>query len=188
MTKKTKSIPKDIQKSAQQIWLAGLGALATAEEEGTKVFKNLVKKGERYEVPGSRQVGDTVDVVKQTAKNAQAKAEAQIGKQLGWVESNWERVEDRIDDTVATTLQRMGVPSRDEVKKLTRRIEQLTKKVEGMKPAKATRKTATKAKTTAKRTAKKVAKKATKKKATKRKTAKRTTAKRTAKARTRKAS
>ena len=41
--------PKDMSQrmkdSAQHIWLAGLGAFAKAQEEGTKVFENLVKEG-----------------------------------------------------------------------------------------------------------------------------------------------
>jgi len=34
-----------VKDSAQQIWLAGLGAFAKAQEEGTKVFDALVKEG-----------------------------------------------------------------------------------------------------------------------------------------------
>src|SRR5512141_2360635 len=34
-----------VKASAQQIWLAGLGAFAKAQEEGGKVFDNLVKEG-----------------------------------------------------------------------------------------------------------------------------------------------
>ena len=32
--------------SAHQIWLAGLGAFAKAQAEGTKLFDSLVKEGE----------------------------------------------------------------------------------------------------------------------------------------------
>ena len=35
-----------VKDSAQQIWLAGLGAFAKAQEEGSKVFDALVKEGE----------------------------------------------------------------------------------------------------------------------------------------------
>ena len=34
-----------IKESAQQIWLAGLGAFAKAQEEGGKAFESLVKEG-----------------------------------------------------------------------------------------------------------------------------------------------
>ncbi|TXI19947.1 MAG: phosphohistidine phosphatase, partial [Ottowia sp.] len=35
-----------IKESTQQIWLAGLGAFAKAQEEGGKMFDALVKEGE----------------------------------------------------------------------------------------------------------------------------------------------
>ena len=34
-----------VKDSAQQIWLAGLGAFSKAQEEGSKVFNALVKEG-----------------------------------------------------------------------------------------------------------------------------------------------
>ena len=34
-----------VKDSAQQIWLAGLGAFSKAQEEGSKVFETLVKEG-----------------------------------------------------------------------------------------------------------------------------------------------
>ena len=46
----------DARESAHRIWLAGLGALAKAEEEGSKLFKNLVREGERYETAGKATV------------------------------------------------------------------------------------------------------------------------------------
>ena len=36
---------QQMKDSAQQIWQAGLGALAKAQEEGGKVYENLVKEG-----------------------------------------------------------------------------------------------------------------------------------------------
>ena len=44
--KKTGSqIPNAVKESAQQIWLAGLGAFSRAQAEGGKVFDTLVKEG-----------------------------------------------------------------------------------------------------------------------------------------------
>ena len=38
---------KQVMESAQQIWLAGLGAFSKAQNEGRKVFDTLVKRGEK---------------------------------------------------------------------------------------------------------------------------------------------
>jgi len=53
MVKKLKALSKSddkqladaVRTSAQQIWQAGLGAFAKAQEEGGKVFAKLVKEG-----------------------------------------------------------------------------------------------------------------------------------------------
>ena len=41
-----------VKESVQSVFLAGLGALSLAEEEGSKLFKKLVKKGEKVDLPG----------------------------------------------------------------------------------------------------------------------------------------
>ncbi|HCB39950.1 MAG TPA: poly(hydroxyalkanoate) granule-associated protein, partial [Gammaproteobacteria bacterium] len=38
-----------VKESANQIWLAGLGAYSKAEEEGGKLFEALVQDGEKLE-------------------------------------------------------------------------------------------------------------------------------------------
>lgn len=129
----TSNLQQDLRESARKIWLAGLGALATAEDQGTKVFQNLVEKGEEFEARSEKQFSK----VKSKVKTATDKAEAQ-----------WSKIEGAIDDKVSAAVQRLGIPSRDEVRTLTRRVEELTKKVEQLKPK------ATKKATTRKRTAK----------------------------------
>ena len=110
---------KNMKDSAQKIWLAGLGALATAEEEGGKLFKNLVKKGEAYESKAKGKLEGLKDQVEDVA-----------GKARKTATGAWDRVEEAWDDKVAGTLRRIGVPSKDEISHLTRRVEELTAMVE----------------------------------------------------------
>ena len=49
VTKKEKAMEKEIRETTHKVWLAGLGALSVAEEEGTKLFSNLVDKGRKFE-------------------------------------------------------------------------------------------------------------------------------------------
>ena len=122
MTDKTKNVQEEIKESAHKIWLAGLGALAAAEEEGAKAFNNLVERGEAYESRGREELAKVKDKV----EGAFSKAE-----------SSWEKLGDSFDDRVAGVVKKLGVPSREEITNLTDRVEELTKKVDQLKAGKA---------------------------------------------------
>ncbi|HEY0784136.1 MAG TPA: phasin family protein [Thermoanaerobaculia bacterium] len=111
-----KNLQDEIKDSAHRIWLAGLGALAAAEEEGTKLFSRLVERGREVESRGKVEVD-----------KAKAKAEGSLGD-LG------DKLGSRIDETLTATLHRLGVPTRDEIRTLTQRVEELNAKVEQLKP------------------------------------------------------
>lgn len=104
----TKDVQEDLKDSAHRVWLAGLGALAAAEEEGGKLFKKLVEKGEKLESRGKERFDEAKD-------------------KAGDV---WSEVEKKMDDAVTKALHRIGVPSRDEIRNLTKRVEELSAKVE----------------------------------------------------------
>lgn len=114
-----KTLQGELKESVHKIFLAGLGAMATAEEEGSKLFKNLVERGESYESRGK----ETWEDMKSKVDEARSKAKDQAG-------STFEKVESQVDDTVAAALGRMGVPSREEIATLTKRVEELTVQVE----------------------------------------------------------
>jgi len=123
MTKKSKAnIQDEVAQSAQKIWLAGIGALATAEEEGSKLFNSLVKKGETYEARG-----------KQRVEEVKARVEEVVGKAEGSFEKSFEKLGGAFDEKVAEAIQRLGVPSRNEIAKLTKSVEELTVKVDQLK-------------------------------------------------------
>jgi poly(hydroxyalkanoate) granule-associated protein len=97
-----------LQGSVEQVWLAGLGALALTEEEGSKFFRALVKKGEVFERRSRARLSDVLTA----AKNAPATATATIEK--------------RTDETLQNVMHRLGVPTRRDIDSLNRRIEGLT--------------------------------------------------------------
>jgi poly(hydroxyalkanoate) granule-associated protein len=135
----------EMKDSAHKIWLAGLGAMAVAEEEGSKLFRTLVEKGEGIEDRGKDQVEkakDTVGGVKTVA------------------ESYWETFSRTIDEQVTAIIHRIGVPTKDEIETLTKKVEDLTRSVEKLREKqaakpRATRSTAGKAASSTKKTTKK---------------------------------
>ena len=144
--KARKEFPMDVKDSAHKIWLAGLGAVAVAEEEGSKFFKSLVKKGEKFEDRRRKQVDEVVDKVKDGVEDVRDE-----------VESRWQRFGDSFDSKVGAAIERLGVPSREEIHKLTQRVEDLTKKLDSVQRRAKTTKTTKPAKAAAKPRARKSA-------------------------------
>ena len=98
--------------SVEQVWLAGLGALATAEDEGTKLFHTLVKRGEGFEKES-----------RQRLRRAMTRSRARIDEVR---DATLGRVEAGFDDGVDAVLGRFGVPTRRDMNRLTKRVETLT--------------------------------------------------------------
>ncbi|WP_171013775.1 phasin family protein [Chitinivorax sp. B] len=103
---------KGTRDSAQQIWLAGLGAFAKAQSTGNKVFEELVKEGEALQAKTQKAVGK------------------QVSKGTSKATETWDKLEQVFQDRVAGVVSRLGVPSRKEVAELTARVEELTKLLE----------------------------------------------------------
>ncbi|MCP4897540.1 MAG: phasin family protein [bacterium] len=122
--KESKVRQTDLMESAHRIWLAGLGAVALAEEEGSKVFKNLVERGEGMEARGK----DRVDKAKGTMSGVKTVAE-----------SYWDTLGRVIDDRLTAVIHRLGVPTKEEIESLTDKVDNLNKTMDKLKtPAKAT--------------------------------------------------
>jgi len=111
-----------VKDNAQHIWLAGLGALATAGEEGSRVFEDLVEKGAKLEKTGRARLEKVLHKAQGRARTLRGEAEGAIG-----------RVSVPIDHGVATALNKLGIPTRKEILALTRRVEELTRTVQTAK-------------------------------------------------------
>lgn len=130
-----------IKDSAQQIWLAGLGAFAKAQEEGQKVFGALVKEGSAIQ---HRTMKVTEDKVNEVSSGV-AKIADQFQKQAT---GTWDKLETVFEQRVERALGRLGVPSNKEITELTRKVNQLTaavNKLSGGRAVKAPAKRARKA-------------------------------------------
>ncbi len=118
----TVKVPKDLIDSVRKVWLAGLGALAVAEEEGSKIFKTLVEKGEELE----KKTSDSLSKVKETFESVAEKT-------VGSAKETVEKVTGSFDEKVAEVLHKLGVPTREEIATLTKRVEELTKAVDKLR-------------------------------------------------------
>ncbi len=167
-----------IKDSAQQIWLAGLGAFAKAQEEGGKVFDTLVKEGlsiqRKTQSVAEERINEATSRMSDMANGISSKAAGQ-----------WDKLENIFEERVAKALNKLGVPSAKDVDALIARIDELNRHVQQLSgKGKAAAKPAAKAASKA-APAKKAAPKATSKPAAK--AAPKAAAKPVAKAPTRKA-
>lgn len=128
----SKQLSNGVQASAQQIWQAGLEALAKTQQEGGKVISRLAKEGSSLQ--------------KSTRKAAEEKASDlsdgffsitnSIGKQAS---DSWGKLEQVVEQTVTRSLTGLGLSTQKELQALHKRIDDLTqsavKKPASKKPA-----------------------------------------------------
>ena len=118
-----------IRESVEEVWLAGLGALALAEEKGTQVFRTLMKRGERLEHRLVRR-GTAMERTLERRRDEIGKAgEARLREVRAQVEAltgdTVTRVNREVDDAMTRVLHRIGVPTAKEITSLTKRVEAL---------------------------------------------------------------
>ncbi len=158
---KAEVLSKSIMDSAQQIWLAGMGAFGRAQEEGTKMFESLVTEGVSLEKRTRNLATGRVDAVRDAV-------ESRVGQVKERAADTWDKLEKVFEDRVQRALVRLGVPGRDDLKALIARVDQLNAEL---------RKLGAKATTSAAKPAAKPAAKAAPKKAAKRAAPSKSTAK-----------
>jgi poly(hydroxyalkanoate) granule-associated protein len=144
-----------VKDSAQQIWLAGMGAFAKAQAEGGKVFEALVKEGvslqRKTQAVAEEKLGDVTGKMSSMASEVTSKAGA-----------SWDKLENIFEERTAKALGKLGVPTAKDVAELSARVEALSAAVAKLSKSP---KAAAPAKAAAKAPAKKAAAKAPAKKA-----------------------
>lgn len=120
----SESIQDELTKRGRDVWLAGLGALATVEEEGSKLFGRLVDRGKQFE----KERRSELEAARKTA-------EKQRDEALEQIEEASEETQSLLTDTVNKALERFGVPTRTEVDRLSEKVETLSTQVDKLTKA-----------------------------------------------------
>ena len=111
-----------VKESAQQIWLAGLGAFSKAQEEGGKVFETLVKEGlsiqRKTQAAAEEKISEATNKMATMATDISSKASGQ-----------WDKLESIFEERVSRALNKLGVPSAKDVDALIARIDELNRNV-----------------------------------------------------------
>jgi poly(hydroxyalkanoate) granule-associated protein len=130
-----------VKDSAQQIWLAGMGAFSKAQEEGGKVFEALVKEGLSLQKKTQGIAEEKISEVTGRMTGMASEVQAKAGQ-------HWDKLETIFEQRTAKALNRLGVPSAKDIDALMKRIDQLSAQVAKLsKGAPATKAAAKKAAT-----------------------------------------
>jgi poly(hydroxyalkanoate) granule-associated protein len=134
--------------SAHQIWRAGLGAMARAQEGGTKFFEDLVREGARLQ---GGALTTAQKVVMQAFQGAQKTVNRRVGDVRGQATETWDNLEKIFQTRVQRALHQLGMPTAEEIGALTRKVNELTDSVDKLAQAQAPARKDTGRKKTAKK-------------------------------------
>jgi poly(hydroxyalkanoate) granule-associated protein len=114
---------------AQHVWLAGLGAMAKAQEQGSKAIEALVNDGlafqRKSQAEAQQRLHEATERLSHMATGFGEQASGRVDK-----------LEHLFEDRVAKALHRLGMPSLLDIQMLTDRVAQLEAKLEARPEAK----------------------------------------------------
>ena len=97
-----------------QFWFAGLGTAVTAVAGAHLVFRAMVEEGEKF------------------ARRERPDVERALVIASDHIKDMGEQIEVAVEDAMSAGLRRIGVPSRQEIRKLAIRIERLSAKLDAV--------------------------------------------------------
>jgi poly(hydroxyalkanoate) granule-associated protein len=118
VVKLPREIAEGVTTRGRDVWLAGLGALATAEDRGSAFYGELVKQGEELVKRGEGM-----------EKRGRARWDGLKEDVGARQEAVAEKVETTVVDPMVEALRRLGVPTRAEVRRLATQVESLAERV-----------------------------------------------------------
>jgi poly(hydroxyalkanoate) granule-associated protein len=107
-----------VRDSAQQIWLAGMGAFSKAQAEGGKVFETLVKEGQNLQ---KKTQGMAEEKISEVTDRMTAMADTVTAK----AGQNWDKLEAIFEQRTAKAMNKLGVPTAKDVQALIKRVDEL---------------------------------------------------------------
>lgn len=116
----------DVRLYARKIWLAGLGAYAKAGQEGVDYLRELVKAGEGVEKRGRKSVDAGVEAANSQLDSVKGSVLESVAGVKEKVEVQIDRIEKAFDNRVAVALNRLGIPSRQDVEALSAKLDELS--------------------------------------------------------------
>jgi poly(hydroxyalkanoate) granule-associated protein len=130
---KAKPVSKkeDVADAANKIWKAGLGALRTAEEEGSRIFKSLMEKGEDFQNASRKGSQKQIDKVSKIIKGGVGSVKGKIDDITDQKEGIWDIL--KLEETFSSVMKTFGVATKKEIDILKKKIDSISKVVNELK-------------------------------------------------------
>lgn len=119
-------LANNVRDFARQIWLAGLGAFARTQDEGSKFFDTLVQEGRAVDIRMKKAAEEGTGPVKGGVEILKDKVEGIRDKATG----TWNKLEEVFQARVARALRRLGVPTQDDIQQLFQQVDLLSQNIE----------------------------------------------------------
>ena len=133
---KTTRTQANLIENVQQIWLAGMGAIAKAQKEGPAAFQDAVAEGLKLL---TRSRSHAEQMIRDAFETAQDTVQSRMGSARDQATETWDNLEALFQSRVHKAMQQLGVPSGDEIRLLTRRVAELNDNVKALSAAQARR-------------------------------------------------
>lgn len=124
----------NVLESVQQVWLAGMGAIARAQKEGPGAFQDAVREG--FELLNKSR-STTEKMIRDVFESAQESVQTRLDTAREQATETWDNIEALFQSRVHKALQQMGVPSPEEIRLLTKRVAELNDNVKALAAGKA---------------------------------------------------
>jgi poly(hydroxyalkanoate) granule-associated protein len=128
----------------ENVFLAGLGAFANARKMGSETFDALVRDGRKFREEASKKTGELIDDVQSTVREMSGDAQSRAESLLDRVRdrSNLGKLQDVFDKRVADTMDRLNVPSKNDIDKINKKLNKILKMLDAKAETKPARKVA----------------------------------------------
>lgn len=110
----------------QQVWLAGMGAIARAQQDGPNAFQDAVVEGLRL-LNQSRSAAQRM--VRDAFDSAQETLQTRVGGAREQAQETMDSLEVLFQKRVQRAMHQLGVPTAEEIRVLTQRVEELNENV-----------------------------------------------------------
>ncbi|MBZ0110974.1 MAG: phasin family protein [Thermoanaerobaculia bacterium] len=119
-------VPKGVTESARKAWLVGLGTVSLVGETTGRIADQLGERGKVLEAKGKKTFERLVDRGVKVQKTSRKSVEQALNR----AEETLEELQSGVDTRLTKVSQRLGIPHREQIRRLSDRVEELTRKVE----------------------------------------------------------